>query len=305
MTFASLLAAVILEHYRPLTQPLPYYRAYARYAGFLREKIDGGEPLHGVLAWIAAVLPLLLVTGLIYGWFNYMGSVLGWAVNVAVLYFTAGFKYYSRVAEEIAGLIKAGQMEQACRRLEIWRGDKPNSLQEEDAIRLTLEELFSRSHRQMFGVFFWFTLLSPFGPVGAVLFRSSSILARRWNGNGSAFGRFAETIFQILNWLPARLTAGTYAVAGNFEDAMYCWRSQGQDWRDPQEGMILAAGAGAMGVRLGLPVCIEGEWLPRPELGINQNPDADHIDNAISLIWRGLVIWMVVGLLLFVAGWAS
>jgi adenosylcobinamide-phosphate synthase len=138
-----------------------------------------------------------------------------------------------------------------------------------------------------------------------VLFRSSSILARRWGSDDAPFGRFAGTLFHVLNWLPARLTAGTYAVAGNFEDAMYCWRSQGRDWQDPQEGMILAAGAGAMGVRLGLPVCIEGEWMPRPELGMDQDPDADHIDNAVSLIWRGLVIWMVIGLLLFVAGWAG
>lgn len=305
MAFGSLLAAIALEHYRPLTQPLSYYQAYARYAQALREKIDGGEAIQGVIAWIAAVAPLLLVTTLVYGWLNHIGDILGWAVNVAVLYCLAGFRYYSRVAEEIAELIKTGQAEEACRRLEIWRNEKPGSLQPEDAIRLTLEELFSRSHRQMFGVFFWFTLLSPLGPAGAVLFRASSILARRWGEDASPFSRFAENFFQLLNWAPARLTALTYAVAGNFEDAMFCWRSQGEAWRDPQEGMILAAGAGAMGVRLGMPVCVGGEWQQRPELGMNQDPDVDHIDNAVNLIWRGLVIWLVIGLLLFVAGWAS
>jgi len=305
MAFGSLLAAVALEHFRPLTQPLRYYQAYARYAHHLREKIDGGESMQGMVAWFAAVLPLLLVAGLIYGWLDSVSSALGWAVNVAVLYFTAGFKYYSHVAEEIADLIKSGQMEQACRRLEIWRGDRPGSLREEDALRLTLEELFSRSHRQMFGVFLWFTVLSPFGPIGAILFRAASILARRWGGDDAPFGRFAENIFSLINWLPVRLTALTYAVAGNFEDAMYCWRSQGRDWSEPQEGMILSAGAGAMGVRLGLPININGEIVDRPELGMNQEPDADHIESAVSLTWRGLVIWLVIGLLLFVAGWAS
>jgi adenosylcobinamide-phosphate synthase len=305
MAFGSLIAAVALEQYRPLTQPLAYYQAYARYAHALREKIDGGESMQGVIAWIAAVLPLLLLTGLIYGWLNHLSSILGWAVNVIVLYFTAGFKYYSRVAEEVGGLIKSGQMDQACRRLELWRGNPPGSLRPEDAVKLTLEELFSRSHRQGFGVFFWFTVLSPLGPVGAILFRASSILARRWGSDGTPFGAFSESFFRTLNWLPARLTSLTYAVAGNFEDAMYCWRSQGQDWSDPEDGMILAAGAGAMGVRLGLPVCIGGDWVQRPELGVNQEPDADHIDSAVSLTWRGLVIWMVIGLLLFVAGWAA
>ena len=305
MVFASLLAAVALENYRPLTQPLRHYQAYARYARLLQDKMDGGEPIQGAIAWMAGVVPLLLVTGLAYGWLNHFSSVLGWALNVAVLYITTGLKYYSQAAEEIAALLKAGEAEQACRRLENWRGDEPDTLLAQDVSRLTLEELFSRSHRQMFGVFFWFAVLSPLGPVGAVLFRLSSILAWRWGSEGAAFGRFAQRIFNLLNWLPARLTAGTYAVAGNFEDAMYCWRSQGDDWEGPQEGMILAAGAGAMGVRLGMPVSIRGEWVQRPELGLNQDPDPDHIDSAVNLIWRGLVVWMLVGLLLFVAGWAS
>lgn len=305
MVFASLLAAVALEHYRPLTQPLRYYRAYARYARVLQDKMDGGESIQGVVAWIAAMLPLLLATGLVYGWLSHLASILGWALNVVVLYFTAGLKYYSQAAEDIASLLKAGEAEQACRRLEAWRGDEPNTLLADDVSRLTLEELFSRSQRQMFGVFFWFAVLSPLGPVGAVLFRFSSILARRWGSEGAAFGRFAQKIFYLLNWLPARLTAGTYAIAGNFEDAMYCWRSQGDDWADPQEGMVIAASAGAMGVRLGMPVSIRGEWLQRPELGLGQEPDPDYIDSAINLIWRGLVVWMVIGMLLFVAGWAA
>jgi adenosylcobinamide-phosphate synthase len=305
MVFGSLIAAVILEHYRPLVQPLFYYQAYGRYVQILRDKMDGGDALQGAIAWIAAVIPLLLVCYLVYDWLSGLLGILGWAMNVAILYLTSGFKYYSRVAGEIADLIRLGQVDQACRRLEVWRNVAPGSLHPDDAVRLTLEELFSRSHRQMFGIFFWFVILSPLGPIGALLFRASSILARRWDGDSQPFGRFAGEVFRILNWVPARLTSLTYAVAGNFEDAFFCWRSQAQEWREPQEGMILASGAGALGIRLGLPVRLGEDWLERPELGLDQMPDADHVDSAVGLIWRGLVIWMVIGLLLFVASWAG
>jgi adenosylcobinamide-phosphate synthase len=58
-----------------------------------------------------------------------------------------------------------------------------------------------------------------------------------------------------------------------------------------------------MGVLLGQPINVSGETVWRQELGTGQAPDADSIDSAVSMIWRGLVIWLVAGLLVVVAGW--
>jgi adenosylcobinamide-phosphate synthase len=117
---------------------------------------------------------------------------------------------------------------------------------------------------------------------------------------------FAQRAFHVLNWLPARLTGLTYAIAGNFEDATFCWRTQADSWPEPEDGVVLAAGAGAMGIRLGQSINVGGETVWRPELGSGQaEPDADSIDSAVSMIWRGLVIWMVAGLLVVIAGWVT
>jgi adenosylcobinamide-phosphate synthase len=69
--------------------------------------------------------------------------------------------------------------------------------------------------------------------------------------------------------------------------------------------VVLAAGAGAMGVRLGQSINVGGETVWRPELGTGQAADPDGIDSAISMIWRGLVIWLVAGLLTVIAGWIA
>src|SRR5258706_7715876 len=78
-------------------------------------------------------------------------------------------------------------------------------------------------------------------------------LSRRWGDKGD-FGRFAQRALYLLEWPAARLTAAAFAVVGDFEDAIYCWRTQAAAWPDPNLGIVLAAGAGGPGVELGMPL---------------------------------------------------
>ncbi len=305
MAFFSVLAAVALEHVRPLRHPLPHYQQYTRFIKWLEQRFNAGESSHGSIAWALAVLPLLTGVWLIFYMLNGVSPILGWGWNVVVLYFTLGFKYFSDTAEQIARLLRAGDVEGARACLEGWRSGDTSHFSADDMVRITIEKTMAASHRQMFGVLFWFMLLVPLGPIGAVLFRSASILARRWETSQGHFGLCAQRVFHAINWVPARLTALTYAIAGNFEDATYCWRTQASVWPEPEESVVLAAGAGAMGVRLGQSVNVADEAVWRPELGTGQAPDADGIDSSVSMIWRGLVIWLAAGLLVVFSGWMA
>ncbi|HUX30013.1 MAG TPA: CobD/CbiB family protein [Thiobacillus sp.] len=305
MAFFSVLAAVALEHLRPLRQPLSYYQHYRRLTHWLERRFNAGEFSHGAIAWALAALPLLAGVWLVFVLLDGISPIFGWLWNVAVLYFTLGFKYFSTIAEQIARLLRAGDIEDARARLDAWRGGDASQFSVDELVRVTVEQVMAASHRQMFGVLFWFVLLSSLGPVGAVLFRIASILARRWENATGQFGGFSRRAFHAINWLPARLTALTYAIAGNFEDATYCWRTQASAWPEPEEGVVLAAGAGAMGILLGQGVNVGGETVWRPELGTGQAPEADCIDSAVSMIWRGLAIWLAAGLLVVIAGWTS
>ena len=91
-----------------------------------------------------------------------------------------------------------------------------------------------------------------------------------------------------------RLTAASFAVVGDFEDAVYCWRTQARSWPDPDAGIVLAAGAGAMGVRLGMPVQEVDGVQPRPELGVGEPADGPFLDTTVGLLWRALVLWVAV-----------
>ena len=305
MAFFSVLAAVALEHVRPLRRRLPHYQQYNRFIQWLNKRLNAGEYSHGAIAWTLAVLPVVVGVWLIFVVLNGVSPFLGWAWNVTVLYATLGFKYFSITAEQIARLLRAGDLDGAREKLVDWRGGDASGFSEDDITRITIEQTMASSHRQMFGVLFWFVLLIPLGPVGAVLFRCASILSRRWMDAQGHFSLFAQRVFHAINWLPSRLTALTYAIAGNFEDATFCWRTQADAWPETEESVVLAAGAGAMGLRLGQGVHVGGETVWRPELGTGQSPEIDGIDSAISMIWRGLTIWLIAGLLVVIASWAA
>jgi len=143
----------------------------------------------------------------------------------------------------------------------------------------------------VFGVLLWYVLLP--GPSGAVLYRLAAFLAGRWKHLG-AFGEFARRALRVLEWPAVRFSATAFAVVGDFEDAAYCWRTQASSWPDAEAGILLAAGAGAMGVRLGMPVQdVEGAE-PRPDLGVGDPADAPFLDSTVGLLWRSVVLWIVV-----------
>jgi len=125
-------------------------------------------------------------------------------------------------------------------------------------------------------------------------------LDRRWGGKGE-FGRFARGARNVLDWPAARLTAAAFAVVGDFEDAVYCWRTQAATWPDPNLGVVLAAGAGALGVRLGMPLAEVEGLQARPELGLGEAADAQHLDGTVGLLWRALVLWVFLLLILALA----
>ena len=150
-----------------------------------------------------------------------------------------------------------------------------------------------------------FVLVCPRCPIGAILYRMSSFLHRRWaersDAELAAFGSFAGQVFRLLDWVPARLTGIAFAVVGDFEDAAYCWRTQAAKWPDPSLGVVLASGAGAMGVRLGMPFLSELSPLDRPELGLGDEADVGFLDSTVGLVWRALVVILFILLLLGIA----
>ena len=113
----------------------------------------------------------------------------------------------------------------------------------------------------------------------------------------------------LLDWIPARLTALSFAIVGDFEDAVFCWRTQAKAWADEEggehAGIVLASGAGALGVMLGGPIPVVGRRARRPARARSgRSAGSRSAADAVGLVWRALVLWLLLMLLLTLANWA-
>jgi adenosylcobinamide-phosphate synthase len=124
-------------------------------------------------------------------------------------------------------------------------------------------------------------------------------------------GEAARHFFYVLDWIPARVTAMGFAIVGNFEDSVYAWRNLTSKWSDPLDAVLLASGSGALGVRLGEPLRepSSSEALARAEAGelpiyeIGVEPSERTMRSAIGLVWRAVIAWMALLLMLTIALW--
>ncbi|WP_137719679.1 CobD/CbiB family protein [Methylobacillus flagellatus] len=301
MKFLALLGALALSYYKPHQKIDLLQQLYAPYARWLEHNCNDGRRQHGIIAWLLGVLlPVAAVAAIYYALFA-VHALLGIVFGMGVLYLTLRISQFGRRAEGIASALQASNMEQARTIYNGWEGADSESYSGTELARAAIETVLRRSHQGLFGPVFWFAVL---GPAGAFLYRLAHLARQEWQDpQNPQFSQFTERAFHYLDWLPARITAGCFAIVGDFEDAVYCWRMQSASWGDKSLGILLASGAGALGVKLGQPLPEQGVLRYRPEIGLGDDADADYLRSSVGLVWRVLVLMVGLLFLLTFANW--
>ncbi len=311
MNFLAIVMALALEQWRTFRWRSAVQHAFVGFARTLEQRFNAGSARQGAIAATLALLPPVAITAILYGLLEALHPALALLCNVAVLYLLVGFRHFSHAFSAISDALKAGDALSARRTLVAWRGIEASGATAEEIPKLAIERGLVDSYRHVFGTLFWFLVLP--GPAGAVLYRLTVLLAERWHIEPDdplgrelgAFGRPVQRLLFWLDWIPVRLTAGTFAIVGDFEDAVYCWRTQAKAWPSAHEGILLASGAGALRALIGGTLTLPtGEHEFRPELGLGEPADADIMPSAVGLVWRALLVWLVLLLLVTLANWA-
>ena len=251
----------------------------------------------GILAWFIAVAPpvgiaWLLVSALPFSW--------ACVVHVLLLWFALGAKSLRQHIAPIARALSFGDIDEA-RVLTSRIVSRDTSQADENALsRAAVESALENGNDAIFGALFWFVVAG--GP-GALMFRLANTLDAMWGYRTPRFLRFgwaAARFDDVLNFIPARLTATTYALAGDTHMAWHCWRTQARSWDSPNAGPVMASGAGSLNVLIGGAAVYHGVLEARPTLGAGHSANPRHVVAALRLVERATLMWLAVLLVLAV-----
>ncbi len=221
------------------------------------------------------------------------------AFAVFILLFAFGPRDLKDEVDDYASALERFDRDEALRRGKelLESSPLPHRLGAREAIE---EAIFIQANNRIFGVIFWFMLL---GPGGAWAYRVSDMLRRRAAFEAARqgvprmrgdLGSTLASIHGIVAWLPARLTALAYALAGSFEEAVGNWRSA-VDRVGPPSGILDRAEALLARVGTGsLQPSLSG--IPTEAL------DVATARGAWRIVQRSLWIWIAVIALLVITG---
>lgn len=251
----------------------------------------------GVLAWCVAVLPLTIVAAAAQWalWQFSPWAAAGWAA--ITLYLALGLRSLGEHAQPVIDALQAGDLPVARAAVGRIVSRETAALDATQVAAAATESVLENGSDAVFAALFWGVLL---GAPGAVLYRLSNTLDAMWGYRTPRYANFgwaAARIDDALNWLPARLTAVTYAVLGRTGAGMRCAWRQGRGWKSPNAGPVMAAGAGALQVQLGGPALYHGHWQARPPLGEGALANANSVQRGLWLVRAGVALWLLLGAL--------
>lgn len=292
MVGVQLVAGLLLD--RLLGEPRHYHPliGFGNLANRTEARLNTGGHIGGILAWALLVLPFT-AGAFLAGSLHLAGEI----VSVCLLYFALGGRALAEHADRVADALEARDTDRARHLVGGLVSRETANMNEEEISRAAAESVLENGNDAVFGALFWFMVA---GAPGVVLYRLANTLDAMWGYRTERYRRFgwaAARMDDLLNYIPARLTASGYALLGATRSALDCWRRQGADWESPNAGPVMAAGAGALRLQLGGPAFYHGSMRERPLLGEGAAATAGDIRRAVSLVRKSTWLWAGVALL--------
>ena len=259
------------------------------------------QKLNGLLALVITVLPIVALSAWVSSALSSypISHFLFGAVVVCV---AVGWHSLIVHAKAVIEPLKSHRIDDARLALSMIVSRDTLELNETEVAKAATESVLENGADAIFAAVFWFCV---WGVPGVVLYRLINTLDAMWgykNKRFLYFGWAAARVDDLLNFIPARLTALSYATVGNFSVSLGCWRQQGFNWKSPNAGPVMAAGAGAIDTSLGGATSYGGELQFRPVLGPVESEDtlasSESIESACELVNRSVLLWLSILLLL-------
>ncbi|WMT87379.1 adenosylcobinamide-phosphate synthase CbiB [Pelagibacterium sp. 26DY04] len=269
-----------------------------------------GRKMRGVVAIAVVVLAVLIVALGIQSLLRFLPF--GWVVEVLLASSLIAQKGLRDAVSDVARALGEEGIEGARRAVSHIVGRDTSELDEAGVSRAAIETLAENTSDGVIAPLFYLAL---FGLPGAAVYKAintaDSMIGHR-NERYAAFGWGAARLDDLVNWIPARLTAVLFALAARGmpgADGDAAWAAVRRDaakHASPNAGWPEAAMAGALGFGLGGPRSYAGETLDLPTMGEGRRDlTAEDIATAIGLFDRAMLIalgalavWALAGVVL-------
>lgn len=248
------------------------------------------QRLFGVFAWLLAVVPLLLLWGLLE---SLLPTLILNALAVVIVYFSIGWQSLREHGLAIANPLLKRDLVQARIAVSYIVSRDTDSLNEEQVAKAGIESVLENGSDAVFAPIFWFLIL---GVPGAILYRLANTLDAMWGYKTNKwlhFGWCAARVDDVLNYLPAKLVVFSYALCGQYSNAMQAARAPEARWKSPNAGPVMAAGAASLGLAVGGEAVYFGKTESRPVLGKGEVPQAKDLVRSITLVDKTLYLWFL------------
>jgi len=286
----SLLGGVTLDHLLGEPRRAHPLVAFGRLAARLEQHLNlataftGQQRLHGGFALLVLVLPPTLLA-------CWLSSNL--VVAALLLYLCLGRRALREHLQPIAAALEQHDLVQARALVARIVSRDCDDMDEAQITRAAIESALENGLDAIFATLFWFVVA---GPAGAVLHRLVNTLDAMWGYRTPRFAGFgwaAAKLDDVMGFVPARLTALTYALLGNVRAALHSWRTQAAGMASPNGGPVMCAGAGGLDLQLGGPASYHGAVVDKPWFGTQRPPTVADIHRALALLDRSLLAWLV------------
>ncbi|MCB1649074.1 MAG: regulatory signaling modulator protein AmpE [Pseudomonadales bacterium] len=309
MKFLVILAALAINHFWDRERALPgddWYRALTAWLHVRVQALSGASTVFVVAALLVPVLALLLLLALV------QGAVLGlisFCLHVALLLCLFDPRNVRAWAAEYLRLWQAGDYEAAYLLLQ----ERHTSVQLDgtddlEALhRQCSRYLAGNSLQRLFAVLFWYLVA---GPVGALVYYCLAQLQRnRMVDSEWQAARWASGLLFALEWLPARVLALTFSLAGDFDAGFACLRDALVDTVRSGESVVTDCALAATGAPARALLVQESDdeetlVIDMDGTGAGLSPAAmgAQIQSLLALIERSQVLWVAALALLAVFG---
>jgi len=282
MFLLAILISLALEKLVPALDRLRSMQWFLSYADGLRRKLLV-DNRRGTLTVLLTVLPPVLLVGLAQYLLDTQLWLFSFILSLAVLVYALGPRDMHR---QVRAWLAARAQNDEERALAILREFLPFPVPAGEQARTdaVIDMIFVQTHERVLAVFFWFVVL---GPMGAVLYRLVSELVSRPPENANEdYWLTITRLHMLLAWLPAHLSALSFAVMGSFMHALQAWRET--SLRDmPQVPVVCHQYV----IRTG-----------RAALQLERIDGNQAVEEALGLCSRSLIAWVTILALLTLSG---